>query len=74
MQKSHVPTSGSTGPRERISRRFKRFRNVVSKQGTNSIDLNKLHNAIFSLEKELTQLDSNGKSNPMKGLLDIGSS
>ena len=57
-QKTYV-TSGSSVSKERISRRLRRLTDIVDKQAP-SWDLTKLHNSLFSLEKELNSWNVNG--------------
>jgi hypothetical protein len=61
---------GNTVAKDRVGRRFKRITDALSKQyGT--ADQTKLHNALFSLEKELTSCNSNNSNADIGRMVDV---
>jgi len=57
--KSNMKNMNTVVAKDRVSRRFRKIMEAVTKQHPNS-DLTKLHNALFSLERELNSWNING--------------
>ena len=51
--------NGSESSRDRVTRRFKRIIDTVTKEAP-AVDFTKLHNTLFSLERELGSWNVNG--------------
>ena len=58
LQKFFKP-SDPNFPKDRVNRRFKRLNDIINKNAPNW-DLTKLHNALFSLEREITSCNIRG--------------
>lgn len=58
FQKAYRPSDPNI-PKDRVNRRFKRLTDTINKNAPNW-DLTKLHNALFSLEREITSCNLRG--------------
>ena len=62
--------NGSEASRDRVTRRFKRIIDTVTKQAP-AVDMNKLHNTLFSLERELGTSNVNGTGQKVSNRTEI---
>ena len=62
--------NGSEASRDRVTRRFKRIIDTVTKQAP-AVDMNKLHNTLFSLERELGTWNVNGTGQKVSNRTEI---
>lgn len=61
---------GNTTAKDRVGRRFKRITDTISKQH-GPCDLTKLHNALFSLEKELTSCINGNNTSDITRMVEV---